>query len=101
MFFLGGYFTPKGTAVGVSTIGLHRNPQVWPEPMKFDPDRFLSENTQGRHPFAFLPFSAGPRNCIGRFCWVRGFKIFSSAYRKSRQARIHGVCFNTACSVNT
>lgn len=63
----GGYFVPKGTAVGVSTIGLHRNPEVWPAPLEFNPARFLPENSQGRHPFAFVPFSAGPRNCIGRF----------------------------------
>jgi len=64
--YLDGYFVPKGTAVGVSTIGLHRNPEVWSAPLDFNPDRFLPENSQGRHPFAFVPFSAGPRNCIGQ-----------------------------------
>lgn len=63
---LGSYLAPKGTSLAIATVGLHRNPEVWPAPLEFNPDRFLPENSQGRHPFAYVPFSAGPRNCIGQ-----------------------------------
>ncbi|KAK7872278.1 hypothetical protein R5R35_012124 [Gryllus longicercus] len=57
---------PSGTNVGFMAYCMHRNPDIYPHPEKFDPDRFLPEKVQGRHPYAFLAFSAGPRNCIGQ-----------------------------------
>lgn len=56
---------PKGSIVSLQIFDLHRNTNIYSNSDKFDPDRFLPENIQNRHPFAYIPFSAGPRNCIG------------------------------------
>lgn len=65
-FRIGTNTFPKGTMVRVSTYCLHRNESVFPKPEEFHPDRFFPENSKGRHPYAYVPFSAGPRNCIGQ-----------------------------------
>ena len=64
--FSGKHVVPKDTTVSLLFYQLHLDPSVWPDPQRFDPDRFLPENVKTRHPYAYLPFSAGPRNCIGQ-----------------------------------
>ncbi|XP_046618558.1 cytochrome P450 4C1-like isoform X1 [Neodiprion virginianus] len=55
----------KGTSVMLNIFGVHRNEKYWPDPLKFDPDRFLPERFATQEPYSYLPFSGGRRNCIG------------------------------------
>jgi len=56
---------PKGAIVGMDVRSIHRNPDFWEEPEKFDPERFTPERKKGRHRYAYVPFSLGNRQCIG------------------------------------
>ena len=60
-----GYRLPAGSLVIISPYLTHRLPDVWANPNEFLPERFQPEQTAGRHKFAFFPFGAGPRHCIG------------------------------------
>ena len=65
--YIGGYFVPSGTNIFISPYYIHRHPDFWPDADRFDPDRFAEDAVRTRHRQAFIPFSAGPRRCIGDF----------------------------------
>ncbi|XP_075802840.1 cytochrome P450 4A11-like isoform X2 [Microtus pennsylvanicus] len=71
--FPDGRSLPKGFMVSLSFYGLHHNPRLWPNPEVFDPSRFAPN--AARHSHAFLPFSGGARNCIGKQFAMNELKV--------------------------
>ena len=57
---------PKGALITIPLLGIHRDPSIYPDPDKFDPERFNADKIKERHPNAYMPFGEGPRNCIGK-----------------------------------
>ncbi|EEC03678.1 cytochrome P450, putative [Ixodes scapularis] len=64
---LDGVVIPKGVTCWISIFTLHRNEKYFHKPEEYIPERFLTEEFTSRHPFCYIPFSAGSKNCIGRF----------------------------------
>ncbi|XP_063299127.1 cytochrome P450 3A9-like [Pelobates fuscus] len=64
-FDIHGVTIPKGTVTMIPAYVMHMNPEIWPEPEEFRPERFSKENRASQEPYTFLPFGDGPRNCIG------------------------------------
>lgn len=60
------YVIPAGCNVIISIHSVHRDPEFYPDPEKFNPDRFLPENEKSRPSSAYLPFSAGQMACMGK-----------------------------------
>lgn len=78
-----GHRIPVGTEVLLFTQVMHHDPKYWTDPDRFDPQRFTADSSEGRHPFCYIPFSAGPRNCIGqRFAMMEEKVILAHFLRK-------------------
>ncbi|CAH0714227.1 unnamed protein product, partial [Brenthis ino] len=82
---LSGYTIPAQTTCCICIYDVHRRDDSFPEPERFIPERFLPENISTRHPFSYIPFSAGYRNCIGqKFALLEMKVMMSGLIRKFR-----------------
>jgi cytochrome P450 len=86
---LGDYFVPAGTEIYISPYFIQRHPDLWEDPNRFNPDRFDPDHSHERHPLAMLPFSVGPRNCIGESLARVEMQIHIMTI--ARQLRLHYV----------
>jgi cytochrome P450 len=80
-----GTFIPKGSALIVSQLVVHHDERWWPDPMRFDPERFTDEARAARPKFAYLPFGGGARFCIGEgFAWMEGVLMLATVLQHWR-----------------
>ncbi|XP_068902440.1 cytochrome P450 4C1-like [Tenebrio molitor] len=90
---------PQGSELFIPINFIHRNPIHWPDPLKFDPDRFLPEEIEKRPRYSFMPFSIPPRNCIGlSFAMmsmkvslsniIRNFRIISTQHKSVESIKL-------------
>ncbi len=78
-FQLGDYFLPAKTTVLMSQYITHRDPRFFPDPLRFDPERFTPEAKARRAKFTYFPFGAGFRQCIGEsFAWMEGVLMLAT-----------------------
>ncbi|XP_074595745.1 cytochrome P450 3A7-like [Brevipalpus obovatus] len=83
------FVIPKGSLITIPTYSIHHDPKNYPNPELFDPDRFLPQNKELIKPFAFVPFGAGPRICIGmRFSLINAKLSLATLLTKFRLVKI-------------
>jgi cytochrome P450 len=88
---LGPYRLPPGTSFLFSQYIVQRSARYFPDPLRFDPNRFLPENKANRPRFAYFPFGAGPRQCIGEaFAWMEGVLILATIAQRWRLRLVPG-----------
>jgi cytochrome P450 len=76
---LGPYTVPKGSILFASQWVMHRHPRYFPDPLRFDPSRWLPEDKAARPAFSYFPFGGGPRGCVGEgFAWMEGVLVLAT-----------------------
>jgi len=90
-FALGEFFLPARTTVLISQFITHRDPRYFPDPLRFDPNRFSPEAKAQRTKFTYFPFGAGVRQCIGEsFAWMEGVLILATLAQKWKLRLVPG-----------
>ena len=88
---LGGFTIRKGSVLALSPYIVHRDARLWPDPLRFDPERFTSEAKAERPRFAYFPFGAGARSCIGEpFAWMEGVLLLATIGQRWRLRLLPG-----------
>lgn len=78
-----GHVIPKGVTCFINMYSLHRNSEYFSDPDSYIPERFLSKEVRDRHPFSYVPFSGGPKNCLGqRFAQMEAKTMLAKVFRK-------------------
>ena len=88
---LGGYVIKKGATLVFSQWVTHRRPESFPDPLRFDPDRWLPERAKAIHRYAYFPFGGGPRICIGNhFAMMEAQLLLATLIRAYRLELVPG-----------
>lgn len=88
---IGGYRLPAGALVSISSYLIHRHPDFWPAPARFDPQRFTAVAEEDRPRYAYLPFGGGPRQCIGSgFAMTEAVLILATVAQRFRLEPVPG-----------
>jgi cytochrome P450 len=90
---IGPYYLPEGTTMVLMQYVTHRNSNYFPDPLRFDPERFTPEAKASRPRFSYFPFGAGARQCIGEaFAWMEGVLILATIAQRWRFSLVPGHC---------
>ncbi|HEX5708983.1 MAG TPA: cytochrome P450 [Pyrinomonadaceae bacterium] len=86
-----GYLIPRGSLVLLSQYAMHRDARYFPDPERFDPERWTPEAKQARPQFSYFPFGGGPRRCIGEgFAWMEATLVLAALARRWRMRLVAG-----------
>lgn len=97
---VGGYRVPAGATVGLYQWVVHRDPRFYEDPLAFDPDRWSDAFRSSLHPFAYVPFSAGPRRCLGdRFARLEAQLVVATVLQRYHFEAVPGEDLELAPSI--
>jgi len=90
-YAVGDYVAEPGTLILISQYVMHRDSRFFPEPLRFDPERFAPEAKEARPAYAYFPFGGGARRCIGEgFAWMEGTLLIAAIARRWRMRLVPG-----------